>query len=92
MFLWRQNRQNSFIKNVFESFLSKCGTLHVDVALVLLGEPLTFLQRDGFLAFLLHFGDRLRVVPQIHLGPDENDGHFGRVVMQLGQPALDDVL
>ena len=49
-----------------------------------LREAVSLLRRDGRQALLLQARDRVRVVAQIKLGPDEDERHARRVVPELG--------
>ena len=57
-----------------------------------LREAVPLLRRDGRQALLLQARDRVRVVAQIKLGPDEDERHAGRVVRDLRVPFLPDVV
>ena len=58
----------------------------------LLGTVLSLLLRDDVQTLALKLGDHGLIVAQIGLGADEQDGHAGSVVLDLGPPLGLDVV
>ena len=56
------------------------------------GELLALLVRDGALALTLELLEGGVVVPEIELGANDDEGHVGAEVVDLGEPLGGDVL
>ena len=80
------------VKHALQVPLGERGALEVLLRLDLLGDHdgLLVLYRRHLLLPQALLGSL--VVPQIELGTDEDDGHAGRVVVNLGEPLRLDVV
>jgi len=80
------------VKHVLEAPLCQAGALHVLDGLDLLGQSLALGHRKGLLSLFPELCDRLWVVSEVDLGPDEDDAGCGAVVLHFRPPLGADVL
>lgn len=79
------------VKDILELVLGQGAALDVFDCAQLLGHPLAILFPHGVHLLLGELGHHLLILPQIHLGADDEAGHAGAVVVYLGEPLLADV-
>ena len=80
------------LEHLAHAFLGLGRALHVGSCPDALGHGAALLHLHGGLLHPLQLLTRGRVVPQVLLVPDQDDGHVGAEMAHLGVPLLRDVL
>lgn len=84
--LWTEDRPDGLIKDVLEALLREGGALEVLDGANLLGHAETLRVGDRSQLALLQLLHRPRILSQVELRPDENDGRVWTVVAHLWVP------
>lgn len=85
-------KKTNLIEDILQTLLCQRRTLYVLHASLLLRPPLSLQLRDRLLLHPPELFLHGRVVAQIFLCADEDDGDAGTVVLHLGDPLLADIL
>lgn len=87
-----QSSPSGILENFPHPLLAFGRAFEISESVDFFGHGAPILGLDGFLFHLLQLVNRVGVVAQILLVPDQNDGHIGAEVFHFGRPFLRDIL